>query len=453
MTRNAKATKKKTLLPQVRQVRGSGDYKPENPAAVLSRMDAKIDKIDKALQPKKSTAGGLIGRGLGSLVGQGDLGAVAGDALSKWFGHGDYELKVNSLIKGAGNSAAVPTFSKDGRRGTRIVEREYIADVVSSGTSNTFDVKKYRINPGDGTTFPWLSVVASQYDEYEINGLIFEYRTTSATFNGTTQQLGVVSAMTDYDPTDANPFSKLQMENADYANSTVSCNNLDHGVECDMHERPTKVLYVSMSTPATSDLRFCDLGNFFLATSGVAGTNVTLGELWVSYDVTFYKKQLMGGQLGMNCGYQAFVAVDPTTSNATYPLGTSQYVMGNLGCTYNIVTKTISFPSTMQTGRYMLIAYSTATTQTPDVTFSTKTNCTEPTSSSVPPFFNSSLSGSAYTSCPALSVATNSLAFLIIQITKATASVLLSAGASTLATKNVIYVIQLPCASFDSVTQ
>lgn len=236
----------------------------------------------------------MAGRALGSLVGQGDLGALAGEQLSKLFGFGDYttRLKGNSLIAGvAGN--AVPKFQGDGKRGVRLTEREFIGNILSgplSGGSSIFENRTYVINPKNPDTFPWLSRIAGLFDQWEPHGIVFEFHTTSSAYNGTSQALGAVIMATDYDVDDAPYANKQIMENADYACSTVPSTNLLHGVECDPSERPMSVMYTD-SRP--SNLKFSDLGNFQIATQGMSTADTTLGELWVSYDITFYKKQLV----------------------------------------------------------------------------------------------------------------------------------------------------------------
>jgi len=413
-------------MPQLSKVKGKGDYdfdfdsQPKVPKSnPLLRIESKIDNLSHTMKPVKSSAGSMIGRGLGSLLGQGELGATAGDALSKWFGHGDYELKSNSLVKAVQSGTQIPVFTKDGRRGTRIVEREYIGDVISSGTSNTFNVVKYRVNPADPASFPWLSVIAQQYDEWEPNGIIYEYKTTSGTFNGSTQALGIVTMMTDYDVRDDTPFSKLQMENADYACSTVASNNLEHGLECDPNERPARVLYTGATSPTDSaNARFSDLGNFYIATSGVSGAGVVLGELWISYDVTLYKKQLFGGQLGLNIAIGSVEATDGSTANITYPLGTQQRIWGSL-LTYNPVTKTVTFPPSVQTGRYLLIFFSTASTTTLRLALDTLTNMELATTNTVPPMWDNTGFGVVN---PEAYAADQSVMCRFVNITKSPAS-------------------------------
>jgi hypothetical protein len=267
-----------------------------NESNAFKRVEKKIDHLERSLVHKTPSLGkgaSLAGRALGSMVGQGDLGAMAGEGLSKLFGWGDYRVAVkgNSLMSGiSGNT--VPKFVGDGKRGVRLTEREFIGNILSgaaSGSSTVFDNHSYPLNPTNSTTFPWLSRIANLFDQWEPHGIVFEFHTTSSTFNGTSQALGAVIMATDYDNYDPAYSTKQIMENADYACSSVPSANLLHGVECDPSERPLQIMYTS---ERADQLNFSDLGTFQIATQGCSVAGVTLGELWISYDITFYKKQL-----------------------------------------------------------------------------------------------------------------------------------------------------------------
>jgi hypothetical protein len=193
----------------------------------------------------------------------------------------------------------VPIFTKDGKRGIRVTEREFLGDVMSGPVlvsgSTAFYNSSYRINPSDPVTFPWLSRVAANYDQWEPNGIVFEFISTSSEFNGTSQALGTVILATEYDPSDPAYTNKVEMENADYANSTKPSLTALHGLECDPSDRPTAVLYTG--TFPVGEQKFYDLGSFQLATQGMSAINQTLGELWISYDISFYKKQISSASL------------------------------------------------------------------------------------------------------------------------------------------------------------
>lgn len=365
--RKRRASTRKVVL------KGKGDYSQavmSMPAGV-GRLESKIDHLEKALvktTPTIKGAAATIGRTLGNFVNQGDLGALAGSSLAKLFGHGDYTVKSNSLM-GTKVGPTLPKFDKDGRRGTRITEREFLGDVragfqLSSG-STSFSNSVFPLNVTSSTTFPWLSTIAQQYDQWEPHGIVFEFVSTSSSYNGTNQALGTVIMATDYDITDP-PFStKQNMENADYSCSTRPAENLVHGVECDPEERPVKLFYTGSNQASLSHL-----GNFQLATQGCSAVNVVLGELWVSYDITFYKKQL----------------VDPITfrpylnATGTSALGVGYFAIptslygSEITLTQNVgVGSVINLPPNQSEGSYLF--YASASTITLDNNYTT-TNCT-----------------------------------------------------------------------------
>jgi hypothetical protein len=316
-----------------RKLRGKGDYTEEVQAVKnpLSRVEAKLDHLEKQLvrtsKPSIKNAASGVGRVLGNFLGQGDLGAVAGEGLAKLFGHGDYSVKTNSLVDSL-TGPTLPKFSNSGRS-VRVTEREYLGD-ITSGTlvsgSTAFSISTYVLNPTNSSTFPWLSNIATLFDQWEPHGIVFEFITTSSEFNGASQALGAVVMATDYDPYDPVYVNKQEMENSDYACSTKPSLNLVHGLECATSERPTKVLYTATSSPSIP-LTSVSLGNFNIATQGCSVAGVTLGELWVSYDISFYKKQL--NSVADNLPYFGLSASNSSgavgyfTANTTFTLQSS----------------------------------------------------------------------------------------------------------------------------------
>lgn len=277
-------------------LRGRGDYTVETKKIpqILPRLEAKIDHLEKSLvhaTPSKARAASTVGRVLGNFVGQGDLGALAGESLAKMFGHGDYSIKANSLMSSISQSGPnVPKFGTSGKRGIRVAEREFLTDIFSGSLvdgSSEFLNRSFRINPTESTTFPWLSLIASNFDQWEPHGIVFEFISTSSEFNGTSQALGTIIMATDYDGNDPPAPSKSDMANMDYACSTKPSNNLIHGVECEPSERQVKIFQTSQVNALLSLL-----GNFQIATQGMSTADTKVGELWVSYDISFYKKQL-----------------------------------------------------------------------------------------------------------------------------------------------------------------
>lgn len=223
----------------------------------------------------------------GEMLGK-KLGAFAGRLLGKITGVGDYSVDLPS-----GGSqippTAVPEFiHSDNTRETRIRHREYLGDVYASATAGAFKNTTYVINPGSSTTFPWLSSIAHNFDQWKPNGIAVVFKTLTSTY-AASQSLGTVILATDYDVTDAPYADKIEMENSQFAVSGSAATCLMHPVECDQEERLTRLLLVhtELSTPD----RFFDLGMLQVASSGCLA-NQLLGELWITYDISFYKPQL-----------------------------------------------------------------------------------------------------------------------------------------------------------------
>lgn len=307
------------------KLKGRGDYltddqRRSHDAQVAAQLKSLQDRVSKmsssGAQSEVGKVAGKLGKIAGGLLGQGDLGQMAGEGLARLFGYGDYQLVENSIIGPVNNkSTAIPVFSKDGRRGVRVTEREYIGDVTGSVL---FSNASYPINPASPLTFPWLSAIAAQYDEWEPLGIVFEFVSTSTEYS-TTVNLGSVIMATDYNVLDQPFSSKLQMEESEFACSTKPSNSLMHGIECAPAERPNKLLFTrNGSIPSTGTLQYYDLGNFQIATQGMPSSAI-VGELWVSYDIAFYKKQLFASFLGNGIMYFQGIYKNPTTAS---PYGT-----------------------------------------------------------------------------------------------------------------------------------
>lgn len=291
-------------------------------------------------------------------------------------GSGDYIVNANSILRSSTVSTgrdSVPTFHNV-ERGVRVTHREYLGDVVSSSTASAFQNTVYNVNPGIAETFPWLSVIAQNFDQWQPNGIVVSFKSTSSEFNGASQALGTVIIASDYDLLDSAYTSKVEMENSQFAVSCKSSENIMHPIECAPGERPIKTLKCRSATTPSDNLQWYDLCTVQVATQGIAGTSVTLGELWITYDITFYKEQLYGSLKG-----QTILFYQSTSSSS---ISTSDYfgtetanTDSNLDLT--LTGTTITFPASVGVGDYLLsyfvIGNSTAVTKP---TITATSNCT-----------------------------------------------------------------------------
>lgn len=279
---------------------------------------------------------GKVGRSLGSAAGYGlanffgapHLGSTASAIGSKLgglahyvgriFGSGDYSLaqppEYNSLFKGSKNFNGVAPNVTFGDKSVRIRHREYIADVISSsanyGTGNPspFNTVNYQINPGLSQSFPWLSQVANAYQTYKWHGLVAEFKTTSVdALNSTNTALGVVVMAADYNSTTfVQDFeSKQEMLNFFGAIDVKPSQSCLMGIECDSKRLPISELYVrSGALQQNADIRMNDMCAIGIATQGLQGVSVTVGELWFIYDIElFMPVQLPPGSTALMAQY------------------------------------------------------------------------------------------------------------------------------------------------------
>lgn len=258
--------------------------------------------------------------GFGTAVGAG-LGGMLGGGIGRILGSGDYVMSPmtpNSNIF----ASQVPKFAGS-THGVTITHREYLGDISGSVA---FTTTGYILNPANSQTFPWLSTIAENFEQYRMKGLIFEFRTMSSEYNTSTAALGSVVLATEYNSAAPAFTSKQQMENYDFAVSAKPSCNMAHAIECKSSETTIPHLYVG-TAPTGFDSRFYNLGVTYLATAGMSSA-YTIGELWVSYSIEFYKPRIpatIGGNVN------TFIARRSVATAATNPIGSTQVSLASTG--------------------------------------------------------------------------------------------------------------------------
>lgn len=340
----------------IAHVDGQGNYYTDRVVPVMQQL---VPKGTFAAFGRK--AGALGGAALGARAGQPVLGAMAGrtaggflgNGLSRILGFGDYRVQSNSIYKESMAIApgeSVPSFGMIGQE-TRVRHREYIQDIVVPATPTAFTNIAFTINAGNAATFPWLAALAANYQQYKVNGMVFEFKTLSSdiTAGGA---LGAVILATNYDVTEDAFADKLHMENSQYAVSAKPSQSQIHTIECDPKLTQSKLLYVRDESSATSglDARMSDLGKFQIATTGLPGSaGAVVGELWVSYDVSLYKPEIAAASVPYPEGT---VAVSGSKTNL---FGSAAVT----GTAFTVDTNTATFPTV---GSYMVVLRVNGTT-------------------------------------------------------------------------------------------
>lgn len=309
----------KSAMKKAVAIKGRGDYRPSSMTRVKGRGDYFSDLL------------GGIGHGVGNLVGGG---------IGKLFGSGDYIKdgpRTNSLWKhrqpstgqidasfAAGSNPSMAPFTMGAMSvqfdegPPRITHREFIGPVVSDGTQK-FSTKIYRIQPGlkgRDVLFPWGSSVAACFQQYELLGMVLEYRTTSSNF-AADSALGSVMLSTLYDANASPLATQSAVDNNDYTTSSVPSASVYHPIECATKESPTVVRYVRTGNAALeNDERLDDVGVFQVSQFGItAPAGSQLGELWATYDIKFMKAALPDLHVGTTWAAGG-VAVDTASFNS-----------------------------------------------------------------------------------------------------------------------------------------
>jgi hypothetical protein len=297
-------------------------------------------------------------------------GALARSAMN-YLGWGAYKGARNTILE----ASPVPTMHSAVDKGVRVVHKEFIGTINATvGYTN----QRFSINPGVSATFPWLSTVASAFQKYKMNGLIFYFKSTAASMVASTDNsLGAVMGVTQYNPYELEPETMPQFLNISGAMEDKPSRDCIFPLECDRFHSlyPT---YFVRAHHVSDDLAKYDPGVFNLATNGMLGTNV-VGQLWVAYDVTLI--QPVPVSVGRNSLYPEGVLMyelSGTASNSK-PLGPERtlivdnYYFDGSSESITVTDDAITIPPVGQSGAninlsWNFVAASAASVVSPTVT-------------------------------------------------------------------------------------
>nr|QKV51320.1 putative capsid protein [Crucivirus sp.] len=298
-----------------------------------------------------TAAGGALGGPAGAAIGN-FLGGKLGHLVEHVTGFGDYSISSNSILQGGLSPPQVINSIDKG--GVIVRHREYIRDIPATVD---FTSLKFPLNPGQASTFPWLSQMAANFEQYRFRGLLFEYISTSSDAilsSSTSTALGTVSIATDYDVLDIAYTDKRTMLNAEFSTSSKPSMTFIHPIECKKSISPMALQYIrtTLNFPANSDARMYDLANTFVATEGMQAAAGNVGELWVTYEVELYKQQ------SNFIAYTDHWQMSNMTSASL--LGTVQSSIdagGSIGGAVNGPGTAYSFPPELSSGKFLCYYY------------------------------------------------------------------------------------------------
>lgn len=364
--RRARRSYRRSTVPRYR-IGGRGDYKTWWKSWKPFRKRW-FKPYTGTLAAPAGALGGAIGTaiapGIGTTIGTG-LGTLGGMAVDRIMGWGDYTIQKNVLTMPS-QSSTIPLF---GKGSIRVRHKEYIATIISS---TEFRNASYNLNPGLFNSFPWLSTIAQNFEQYEWNGLVFQYIPTSGdALSSTNAALGKVCMATDYNAVDAEYVSMPQMMGTEFSNIGKPSEAIMHAIECAPSEQPVKKYWVRTGPhPSDTDLRLYDHGKFQIAVSGQQENAFDLGDLWVTYDVTL-SKPVLSSITGDTIPTTHVVFTGVSAANPFGSTRTVQY--GSNIARLGIDNNSIFWPNTEDTGRFMVIYWASGPAPTVTIALPTIT--------------------------------------------------------------------------------
>lgn len=275
-----KSAKGQVPKAQISRIKGNGDYK-----VVLE----KLDKMMKAV-PKGTFA--AMGGALGGLP-----GAAIGAGISSITGYGDYKVGAkgqmgikrpvssNSLTRFSGPIEVVPSFGMT--ETIRVRHREFVTNITVPTTPAAFTNRLFRINPGNGSTFPWLASLANSYQQYKIKGMVAEYVTNCADF-ASQFAMGTVTLCTNYNVQDAPFTNAVQCETSSFSVTSKPSMNILHALECNPNSMSYKQYYTAPNGSEVNPIN--DFALLQVVTEGLtASAGAIMGRLYISYDIELTK--------------------------------------------------------------------------------------------------------------------------------------------------------------------
>ena len=191
-----------------------------------------------------------------------------------------------------------------------ICKNEFISDLfardnvytvgVNASTEKrgiTFFSMKYDINPGLAKTFPWLSQIAGNYEEYEFKTLKFVYKSDlthiQTTGSSGTGAIGMLLLAANYN-VETQPYQTKNEMIADvnHVMTGTPLENIRLHLECESIGQNTHGKYTRVKPLAPGqDVTDYDMAQVQLGLANLPASlyNQRLGELWVEYEVILSK--------------------------------------------------------------------------------------------------------------------------------------------------------------------
>lgn len=198
-------------------------------------------------------------------------------------------VQLPPTAKGITYRTAVPQFIAGSAGACRIVHREYLNECRPTTTfpagNWTTGATSFGINPGVSTTFPWLSRLAPNFEEYRFRKLRFVYVPRCATATN-----GAIYTGIDYDSSDAAPQSISELMSFKGSSQSPIWSELALALNQADASFLKKRFVRSGALVSGVDVTLYDVGRAYIVGLELGGLE-TCGDIYVEYDVELFTPQ------------------------------------------------------------------------------------------------------------------------------------------------------------------
>jgi len=354
------------------KVRGRGSYRVSGMPTVLKGSGGFWgDLWNKGRKYVPRAIGGAAGYLAGGAGGARSGWNAGGDFSRNVMGWGDYgipwEVKNNTLVTTSG----VPSMHDTGDSGFAIQHKEFLGPLYST---TTFTSNTYSVNPGLWATFPWLSQIAANFQQYKLTGAVVVFEPVLPDGMASFASLGTVMIAAQMNPAASNFSSEIQMMQTKFVTAGKPTQTLYAPIECSpvSGSGSNNLLVRTNAVPSNQVVNNYDYCKITIATNGQPSAGVMLGKLWLTTEVILFNP-CSGEGLGVwGANYSVITGAD-----STHPLGTSPVKnCDDFGLTFT--SSTVTFPVGIIGKLRLSLQYvmSSSALTMPAVTFTNATSVT-----------------------------------------------------------------------------
>jgi len=336
-----KTAKKVTAGPRRPKARGRGSYRVQGSPNMNLQGQGGFwgDVWERGRKFIPRALGGAAGYLAGGAPGAAKGWGMGGQFSKNILGWGDYgvpwQVSNNSLITASG----VPTMHDTGDSGFKIQHQEFLGPIFST---TSFSSNTYSVNPGLWATFPWLSAIAANFQQYRLLGAVVAFEPVLPDGMAAFTSLGSVMIAAQMNPAAANFASETQMMQTKFVTAGKPTQKLWAPIECSpiSGSGSNNLLIRTNAVPANQVVNNYDHCKITVATTGQPSAGVMLGKIWFTTEVLLLNP-CSGEGLGVWGAHYDLL----TGNDTTHPLGTSPTkVYDDFSLTLSTTSKTVTFP-------------------------------------------------------------------------------------------------------------